>query len=45
MQLLILGAILLFAYLVIGLTAKLGAWMSGARYRAFRQLAARYNGR
>ena len=29
----------------IRLTAKFGAWMSGARYRAYRQLATRYNGR
>ena len=45
MELVILGLIVLSAYLVIRLMAKLGAWMSGARYRAYRQLAARYNGR
>jgi hypothetical protein len=43
--LLILGLIVFFAYLFIRLMAKLGAWMGGARYRAYRQLAARYNGR
>jgi hypothetical protein len=45
MELLILGLIILFAYLFIRFTAKVGAWMSGARYRAYRRLAARYNGR
>ena len=45
MELVILGLIVLSVYLVIRLLAKFGAWMSGARYRAYRQLAARYNGR
>ena len=45
MQMLILGLIILSAYLLIRFIAKFGAWMSGARYRAYRQLAARYNGR
>jgi Prokaryotic RING finger family 1 len=44
-QLAILGLIVLFACLLIRAMAKFGAWMSGARYRAYRQLAARYNGR
>jgi Prokaryotic RING finger family 1 len=45
MELVILGLIVLFAYLFIRLTAKFGAWMSGTRYRAYRRLATRYNGR
>lgn len=45
MELVILGLIVLFAYLVIRFTAKVGAWMSGARYRAYRRLATRYHGR
>jgi Prokaryotic RING finger family 1/Protein of unknown function (DUF3137) len=45
MQIVILGLIILFAYILIRLLAKFGALMSGARYRAYRQLAARYNGR
>ncbi len=45
MQTAILVLIILSAYIFIRLTAKFGAWMSGARYRAYRQLAARYNGR
>jgi Prokaryotic RING finger family 1 len=45
MQMAILCLIILFAYILIRLIAKFGAVMSGARYRAYRQLAARYNGR
>jgi hypothetical protein len=45
MELVILGLIVLFVYLFIRLLANFGAWMSGTRYRAYRQLAARYNGR
>ncbi len=45
MELVILGLIVLFVYLFIRLLANLGAWMSGTRYRAYRQLAARYHGR
>ena len=41
----ILGLIVLFIYLFIRLMANFGTWMSGARYRAYRQLAARYHGR
>jgi hypothetical protein len=45
MELVILGLIVLFVYLFIRLLANLGAWMSGTRYRAYRQLATRYHGR
>jgi hypothetical protein len=45
MELVILGLIILFAYLFIRLLAKFGAFLSDARYRAYRQLAARYHGR
>jgi hypothetical protein len=45
MQMVILGLIILSAYIFIRLIAKTGAWMSGSRYRAYRQLATRYNGR
>jgi Prokaryotic RING finger family 1 len=45
MELVILGLIVLFVYLFIRLLANFGSWMSGARYRAYRQLAARYHGR
>jgi hypothetical protein len=45
MELVILGVVVVVAYLFIRLTAKVGAWMTGARYRAYRRLAARYNGR
>jgi hypothetical protein len=45
MELVILGLIVLSIYLVIRLLSNFGAWMSGARYRAYRLLAARYHGR
>src|SRR5260370_40904715 len=45
MQMLIIGLIVLSIYLFLRLLAKFGAWMSGARFRSYRQLAARYNGR
>jgi hypothetical protein len=45
MELLILGLIVLAVYVFIRLLANLGAWMTGARYRAYRLLAARYQGR
>ena len=45
MELVILGLIVLFAYLFIRLTAKFWRWMSGTRYRAYRRLATRFNGR
>ncbi len=45
MGMFILGAVILFVYLFIRLLANVGGWMKGARYRAYRQLAARYDGR
>jgi hypothetical protein len=45
MSFVILGLIVLAIYVVIRLMANLSAWMTGARYRAYRQLAARYHGR
>jgi Prokaryotic RING finger family 1 len=45
MELLIVGLIVLAFYIFIRLLSNLGAWMSGARYRAYRLLAARYHGR
>jgi Prokaryotic RING finger family 1 len=45
MELVILGVVVLFVYVFIRLLAKLGAILSDARYRAYRQLAARYHGR
>ena len=44
-RLMILGLIFLFVYLFIRLLAKFGAWISGTRFRAYRQLAVRYKGR
>ncbi len=45
MQMVILCLIVFSVYLFIRFLAKVGAWMGGARYRAYRQLAARYHGR
>src|SRR5437763_9411590 len=45
MELVILALIVLFIYLFIRLLSTIGAWVSGSRYRAYRQLAARYHGR
>lgn len=45
MELFVLVVIALTFYGVIRLLAVLGAWSTGVRYRAFRQLAARFNGR
>ncbi len=45
MQLLILGLIVLSIYLFIRLLSSVSSWLTGARYRAYRQLAARYHGR
>ncbi len=45
MELLILGVVVLVIYLLIRSLAKFSAWMSGARYRAYRQLAKQYHGR
>jgi len=44
-SLIVLGAIVLLLYLFIRLCATTGAWLSGARYRSYRQLARRYRGR
>jgi Prokaryotic RING finger family 1 len=43
--LVILGLIALVIYVVIRLMTNLSAWITGARYRAYRQLAARFRGR
>ena len=45
MELFVLVVIALTFYGVIRLLAGLGAWSTGVRYRAFRQLAVRFNGR
>jgi hypothetical protein len=45
LPLLILGLIVLAIYVVIRLMTNFSAWMTGARHRAYRQLAARYHGR
>ena len=45
MQTMIIGLIFLFVYLLVRLFSKFGAWISGTRFRAYRQLAVRYKGR
>jgi hypothetical protein len=45
MGLVILGLIVLLIYLAIRLAAAAGAWLSGKRFRAYRALATRYQGR
>jgi hypothetical protein len=45
MTFLIVGLIVLAIYVVIRLMTNLSAWITGARFRAYRQLAARYRGR
>ncbi|APW60941.1 RING finger protein [Paludisphaera borealis] len=45
MELFVLVVIVLIVYGVIRFLAVVGAWSTGARYRAFRQLAARFGGR
>jgi hypothetical protein len=45
MELLILGLIVLIIYAFIRLLASVGGWWSGARFRAYRQLAGRFHGR
>jgi hypothetical protein len=45
MEAVILGLIVLSIYVFIRLLASLSTWMTGARYRAYRQLANRFNGR
>jgi Prokaryotic RING finger family 1 len=42
---LVLGIALLAVYFFVRLLTGASAWISGARYRAYRQLAARYHGR
>jgi hypothetical protein len=45
MALVLLGVFALTLYLIIRLGAAAAAWLSGARYRPYRSLAARYRGR
>jgi hypothetical protein len=45
MAFLILGLIVLAIYVVIRMMTNLSAWITGTRYRAYRQLAGRYHGR
>ncbi len=45
MWLVFLGLCVLAIYVVIRLMTNLSAWITGARYRAYRQVAARYRGR
>ena len=45
MELVILGSIVLFVYLIVRLLATFGTWISDARYRGYRELANRYRGR
>lgn len=45
MELFALGVVVLILYLVIRLASTAGAWVSGNRFRAYRQLAARYQGK
>ncbi len=45
MELLILGLVVLSIYIIIRLMSNFSAWMTGARFRAYRQLASRYHGR
>src|SRR5262249_527639 len=45
MELVVLGLIVLLVYVFIRLLAKFGAFLSDARYRAYRQLASLYHGR
>jgi hypothetical protein len=44
-QLLVLAAIIFAVYLAIRLVATAGAWFSGSRFRAYRALAARFQGK
>jgi Prokaryotic RING finger family 1 len=45
MELVVLGLIVVFIYAFIRLLASFSTWMTGTRYRAYRQLAHRYSGR
>ncbi len=42
---LVLGALALIVYLIIRLGAAAGSWLTGARFKAYRQLALRYQGK
>lgn len=44
-RLIYLGLIVLAIYLVIRLMTNVGSWMTGARYRAYRHLASRFQGK
>lgn len=45
MELVVLGLIVLFLYICIRALSAFSAWMTGRRYQAYRNLAARYRGR
>jgi Prokaryotic RING finger family 1 len=45
LPLLIVGLVVLTIYIALRLMTNFSAWMTGARHRAYRQLAARYHGR
>jgi hypothetical protein len=45
MELLVLAVIVLAIYFFVRLLAQVSTWMMGSRYRGYRQLAARFNGR
>jgi hypothetical protein len=45
MELVALGASILSLYLLVRLCATVSAWLAGSRYRAYRELAARYRGK
>ena len=45
MELVILGSIVLFVYLIVRLLATFGKWVGDASYRGYRELANRYRGR
>jgi hypothetical protein len=45
MEMVILGTIVLFVYLIVRLLATFGTRLSDARYRGYRELATRYRGR
>src|SRR4051795_4137946 len=44
MEVIVLGLIVLFIYAFIRLVASLSPWMTGSRYRAYRQVADRFGG-
>ncbi len=45
MELVVLGLIVIFIYAFIRVLASFNTWVTGARYRAYRQLAHRFGGR